>query len=53
VCVRQAQASKLDKTVREEEGTIKEVVLKAKKMEEEAQKAKKKAVERTQKVHMC
>lgn len=53
VCVRQAKASKLDKIVREEEGTIKEVVLKAKKMEEEAQKAKKKAVERTQKVHMC
>jgi len=45
----QAQASKLDKTVRDEEGTIKDVVLKAKKMEEEAIKANKKAVERKQK----
>jgi hypothetical protein len=46
----QAKASKLDQTVTEEERSIKQVLLKAKKMEEEADKARAKARERKQKV---
>ena len=46
----QAKASKLDQTVAEEERSIKQVLLRAKKMEEEADKAHARAVERKQKV---
>lgn len=46
----QARASKLDQTVAEEEKSIKQVVLKAKKMEEEAIKADSDASAKTKQV---
>jgi len=39
----QGKASKLDETVREDLGSVKKVLLKAKKVEKEAMKAKKRA----------
>ena len=50
ISTEESQASKLDSTVTEEEGSIKSVLLKAKKMEVEAVKAKHHAVQRKQKV---
>ena len=46
----QAKASKLDKTVAEEDSSIKSVLLTAKKMEEESERARAHAVEQKHKV---